>query len=87
MADDRGLSTQTADILVVDDTIANLQLLTEILSKAGYRVRPADGAQVALESALESVATLGLLVLIRTFLSWSLEVEISGHWPWQPGRE
>jgi hypothetical protein len=26
---------------------------------------------------------LGLLVLIRTFLSWSLEVEINGEWPWQ----
>ena len=42
---------------------------------------------VALETTLESVAVLGLLVLIRTFLSWSLEVEVSGHWPWQPGPE
>jgi uncharacterized membrane protein len=39
---------------------------------------------VALETTLESVAVLGLLVLIRTFLSWSLEVEIEGRWPWQP---
>ncbi len=38
---------------------------------------------VALEATLESVAVLGLLVLIRTFLSWSLEVEIEGHWPWR----
>jgi uncharacterized membrane protein len=38
---------------------------------------------VALDSTLESVAILGLLVLIRTFLSWSLVVEIEGHWPWQ----
>ena len=42
---------------------------------------------VALEATLESVAILGLLVLIRTFLSWSLEVEIEGHWPWQPPKE
>jgi uncharacterized membrane protein len=42
---------------------------------------------VALESTLESVAMLGLLVLIRTFLSWALEVEISGRWPWQSGPE
>ena len=42
---------------------------------------------VALEATLESVAILGLLVLIRTFLSWSLAVEIEGHWPWQsPGK-
>jgi uncharacterized membrane protein len=39
---------------------------------------------VALEPTLESVGVLGLLVLIRTFLSWSLVVEIEGRWPWQP---
>ena len=37
---------------------------------------------VALEASLESIGFLGLLVLIRTFLSWSLSVEIEGHWPW-----
>jgi len=42
---------------------------------------------VALEATLESVAVLGLLVLIRTFLSWALVVEIEGRWPWQPERE
>ena len=41
---------------------------------------------VALEASLQSVAVLGLLVLIRTFLSWALVVEIEGRWPWQgPG--
>ncbi|WP_127792840.1 DUF1622 domain-containing protein [Agromyces sp. LHK192] len=38
---------------------------------------------VAVTPTLESVAVLGLIVLIRTFLSWSLELEISGRWPWQ----
>jgi|SRR5882724_1364233 len=38
---------------------------------------------VALEPTLKNVAMLGLLVLIRTFLSWSLTVEIEGRWPWQ----
>jgi uncharacterized membrane protein len=43
---------------------------------------------VALEASLESVLILGLLVLIRTFLSWSLVVEIEGRWPWKsPGNE
>lgn len=42
---------------------------------------------VALEATLESVIVLGFLVLIRTFLSWALVVEIEGHWPWQPKRE
>ncbi|MEI6547236.1 MAG: DUF1622 domain-containing protein [Burkholderiales bacterium] len=39
---------------------------------------------VALEPTLGNVATLGLLVLVRTFLSWTLSVEIEGRWPWQP---
>jgi len=38
---------------------------------------------VALDPTLTNVAVLGLLVLIRTFLSWSLAVEIDGRWPWQ----
>jgi uncharacterized membrane protein len=38
---------------------------------------------VALEPNLENVLILGLLVIIRTFLSWSLVVEIEGHWPWK----
>jgi uncharacterized membrane protein len=38
---------------------------------------------VAIEPTLENVAVLGLIVLIRTFLSMSLEVEIDGKWPWR----
>jgi uncharacterized membrane protein len=38
---------------------------------------------VALEATLQSVLVLGMLVLIRTFLSWALVVEIEGRWPWQ----
>lgn len=38
---------------------------------------------VALELTLESVGALALIVLIRTFLSWAIEVESEGHWPWQ----
>ena len=37
---------------------------------------------VALEPTLENVLVLGLLVLVRTFLSWSTVVEIEGRWPW-----
>ena len=42
---------------------------------------------VVLEFTLSNVAALGLLVLVRTFLSWSLVVEIEGRWPWQPERK
>jgi len=37
---------------------------------------------VAVEPTWDSVAVLGVIVIIRTFLSLSLEVEISGRWPW-----
>jgi uncharacterized membrane protein len=38
---------------------------------------------VAASPTLTSVAMLAAIVLIRTFLSFSLEVEITGRWPWQ----
>jgi uncharacterized membrane protein len=38
---------------------------------------------VAVTPTLESVAVLGVIVLVRTFLSFSLEVELTGCWPWQ----
>jgi len=41
---------------------------------------------VVLEPTLNNVLVLGLLVLIRTFLSWSLVLEIEERWPWQRSR-
>ena len=41
---------------------------------------------VAASPSLASVAILAAIVLIRTFLSFSLEVEITGRWPWQSAR-
>jgi uncharacterized membrane protein len=38
---------------------------------------------VALEPTLNAIAALGLLILVRTFLSWALVVEQEGRWPWQ----
>jgi uncharacterized membrane protein len=38
---------------------------------------------VALEPTLRNILILGLLVVIRTFLSWSIVLEIEGRWPWQ----
>lgn len=38
---------------------------------------------VAVEPTIESLLVLAGIVLIRTFLSFSLEVEIDGRWPWQ----
>jgi uncharacterized membrane protein len=38
---------------------------------------------VAVDPTWQNVAVLGLIVLIRTFLSFSLEVEMDGVWPWR----
>lgn len=38
---------------------------------------------VAVDPSMQSVAVLGLIVLIRTFLSMTLQLEIDGCWPWQ----
>ena len=40
-----------ADILIVDDTPANLNVLSAILGKRGYRVRPAINGALALKAA------------------------------------
>ena len=41
---------------------------------------------VAVTPTLESVIVLAIIVIIRTFLSMTLELELEGHWPWQRGR-
>lgn len=41
---------------------------------------------VVIDPTLESMLVLGGIVIIRTFLSISLDVEINGHWPWQTTR-
>jgi uncharacterized membrane protein len=38
---------------------------------------------IIVEPTLESVAVLGIIVVIRILLSFSLEVEIEGAWPWR----
>lgn len=38
---------------------------------------------VAVEPTIDNLSVLGLIVLIRTFLSFSLEIEINGRLPWQ----
>jgi len=38
---------------------------------------------VVISPTLEQVGVLSIIVLIRTFLSFTLELEIEGKWPWQ----
>jgi PAS domain S-box-containing protein len=51
----------SGDILIVDDETANLQLLTQLLSGAGYQPRAAKGPKVAIKSALAYPPALILL--------------------------
>jgi uncharacterized membrane protein len=59
------------------------QMGKSLLSGLEFLVAADVVRTVALAPTLNNVAVLGLLVLIRTFLSWSLVVEIEGRWPWQ----
>jgi uncharacterized membrane protein len=42
---------------------------------------------ITVDPTLESALALGLIVLVRTFLSFSLEVELEGALPWRRSRE
>ena len=53
MPENRNKNTESNDILIVDDEIPNLKLLSEMLGREGYQVRPANTPQVAINSALE----------------------------------
>lgn len=54
-------STDQGEILIVDDTPANLSVLSGMLSKAGYTVRPAISGEVALRAIEASVPDIILL--------------------------
>jgi putative two-component system response regulator len=54
-------SKYSADILVVDDTLANLQLLANILKEDGYKVRPAINGNLALHAVAQKKPDLILL--------------------------
>jgi sigma-B regulation protein RsbU (phosphoserine phosphatase) len=61
MPESHHLKTDLGDILIVDDEIPNLQLLSELLGRVGYQVRPANNPQLALDSALAQPPKLILL--------------------------
>jgi putative two-component system response regulator len=58
---DRSLIVKGADILVVDDTIENLTLLTKMLKDSGYAVRPVPNGKLALQAAANKKPDLILL--------------------------
>jgi len=42
---------------------------------------------ITVEASFRSLAILALLVIVRTVLSWTLALNIEGHWPWQKPEE
>lgn len=56
-----GTTPNTAEILIVDDVAANLDMLATILKEAGYAVRATPSAELALKSALAAAPALFLL--------------------------
>jgi uncharacterized membrane protein len=59
------------------------QLIRAILLGLEFLVAADIIRTVVIDLTFSSVGVLALLIIIRTFLSFTLEVEITGRWPWQ----
>ncbi len=70
----------TGSYRILRQTFGGVILLGLEILVAGDLIRT-----VAVEPTFENVAVLGIIVLIRTFLSFSLEIEIDGVPPWRRG--
>ena len=64
-----------------------LQLIRTLLLGLEVLVAADIIRTVAVSPSLTSVAVLAAIVAIRTFLSWSLILEMEGKWPWQRGKD
>jgi uncharacterized membrane protein len=85
------LSRYTAALLRHRNKLLAYQALRQELGRAiliGLEILVAADIirSVAIDPSFQSVGVLALIVLVRTFLSWSLEVEVTGAWPWQRPR-
>lgn len=61
---DQNITPPKAEILIVDDDVQNLRLLTTRLSQEGYKVRPVTNGQMALTTARKSPPDLILLDIV-----------------------
>jgi len=73
-------NAQGADYLAYKHTLGRVLLLGLGILVAADVIRTG-----ALEPTWNNIAALCLLVVVRTLLSWTLVVEIEGHWPWRAG--
>jgi uncharacterized membrane protein len=77
------LRTKTGDVY----RVFRQQLGRSILLGLEFLVAADIIRTVAVTPDARSVAVLAGIVLIRTFLSFSLELEVTGSWPWQKNRQ
>ena len=63
-----------------------IQLGRAILIGLEILVAAAIIGTVAINPTVAGAVALGLIVVIRILLSFSLEMEINGHWPWEESR-
>ena len=81
----RYLGSMSRDRALINEGFANYRLVLGRALLLGLEILVAADIvkTVVLDPSVESVGVLGLLVLIRVFLGWSLIVEMEGRWPWQ----
>jgi len=87
----RGIAVYVRRSATVDVyTTYRRQLSRAILLGLEFLVAADIIRTVAIKPSFTSVGILGAIVVIRTFLSFTLEVEVTGRWPWShsgPGAE
>ena len=83
-----GLALATLRSLRINPSATRYQRLRHDIGRAillGLEVLVAADIvrTVAFAPTMANVGVLALIVVIRTFLSWSLALELDGRWPWQ----
>jgi uncharacterized membrane protein len=81
----QGIETLAVAIMVCFIIIGTTRWVFHSVNKiaGGYeRYRVVMG-----KTLLVGLELLGALVVVRTFLGWSIVVEIEGRWPWQKAKE
>lgn len=80
----RNLIRNDPDLSVFD--LFRARLARSILIGVEFLIAADIVGTVIVEPSLDNLGGLVLIVLIRAFLSFTLEVEIEGRWPWQRDR-
>jgi len=65
---DKNLSRSSSDILVVDDVSENLKLLVNMLTQAGYKVRPVSSGHEALDAVMKNHQIIYIVSLLKNEL-------------------